>query len=125
MWVALEMIFHQLIIVLQERLPALIGTRVPVLWLPLRPICLASTTIFASDEPGVIALSVTLHIFTQPPPHLPSVSVLQAQALLLQVRKEVCALELQPSTLRLQVIQDLETIWTLSLFNQARELLEL
>ena len=82
MWVALEMIFHQLIIVLQERLPALIGTRVPVLWLPLRPICPASTTISASDEPGVIAPSVTLHTFPRLPLHLPLVLVLQAQALL-------------------------------------------
>ena len=70
------------IIALQERLPASIGTQVPVLWLLLRPIYPASTTISASDEPGVIAPSVSLHTFPRLQLHLPLVLVLQAQALL-------------------------------------------
>ena len=108
-------------ILLQVPLPASTGTPALPLCLPLRPICQASTTTFASDEPEVPVPSVTVP--TSPPPLRPppSGSVLEDTHPLLPLPPGVSARESRPSVQLLQVIQDLETIWTFWLSSRALE----
>merc|ERR1712183_65202 len=105
----------------QVPLPASIRTPALALCPPLRPICLARTTTFASDEPGATAPSVILPKYTPPLLPPPTGGVLEYTLQLLPLPPGVCARGKQPSPPPPQVIRDLETIWTFLLSNRALE----